>query len=64
MLYKIAARLSGKVPNLMEFGHRPGGVENNKDRPSECSIKEVNIFTVNECELESACWCEYLIIDY
>ena len=28
----------------MEFGCiGPGGVENNKDRPSECSIKEVNI---------------------
>ena len=41
-------------------------VETNKDRPSECSIKEVNIqlINVNECEQESACWCEYLkIID-
>ena len=40
-----------------------GGVENNKDRPSECSIHLIN---VNECEQESACWCVYiyLIIDY
>ena len=46
----------------MEFGCiRPGGVENNKDRPSECSIQLIN---VNECEQESACWCEDLIIDY
>ena len=29
-------------------------------------LKEVNIqlINVNECEQESACWCEYLIIDY
>ena len=40
----------------MEFGCiGPGGVENN-DRPSECSIQLIN---VNECEQESACWCEY-----
>ena len=46
-------------PNLLEFGCiGPGEVENNKDShlnaPSE--------HTVNECEQESACWCEYLVI--
>ena len=41
----------------MEFGCiGTGGVENNKDRPYECSV--------NECEQESACWCEYLVLDY
>ena len=40
----------------MEFGCiGTGGVENNKDRPYECSV--------NECEQESACWCEYLVLD-
>ena len=67
MLYNTAARLSGKVsfPNLMEFGCIGSiGVENNKDRPSECSIKQVNIqlINVNECEQENASWCEHLSI--
>ena len=39
----------------MEFGCiGTGGVENNKDRPSE--------YSVNEYEQESACWCEYLVL--
>ena len=43
-----------QFPSLMEFGCiGTGGVENNKDRPYECSV--------NECEQESACWCEYLV---
>ena len=53
MLYNTAADSQGKsqFPNLMEFGCiGPGGVENNKDRPFECCIKEVNIqlIIVNE----------------
>ena len=60
MLYNTAARESTHFPNLMEFGCIGlGGVENNKDRSSECSI-----INVNECEQESACRYEHLIINY
>ena len=51
----------------MDFGCiGSGGVENSKDRPSECSIKKVNIqlFNVNECEQERTCWYEFLLIYY
>ena len=43
----------------MDFGCiGSGGVENNKDRPSEC----LQLINVNECEQERTCWYEVLNI--